>query len=283
MAQPAPKALLSEQDYLEGERTSHVRHEHVGGETYAMVGARDCHGLIAGNLFAALRPNVRGSSCQLFNADMKLRVQVAGEVVFYYSDLLLSCDPEDRGAYFRSGPCLIVEILSEATERIDRREKLYAYTQIPSLREYLLLAQDPVEAELHRREVDTWKTLRFTEGTVPLACLNLEIPLATMCEDVSLPDASPSTCEDRGKLGVDPVYFPLQRPLRSLLCDGSTDLTAPVIVIRGANLYICGRRWLKRENESGATAKPVVNKATLQRSVASVMGARTWQRQCLHQ
>jgi len=30
-------------------------------------------------------------------------------------------------------------VLSEGTARIDRREKLLAYTQIPTLREYLLL------------------------------------------------------------------------------------------------------------------------------------------------
>ena len=190
MVQPALKDLLSETEYLEGERTTEIRHEYIGGETYAMGGASDRHGLVALNLATALRPHVRGTDCQLFIADMKLRVQVAGEVAFYYPDLLLSCDPEDRETYFRSRPCLIVEILSEATARIDRREKLYAYTQIPSLREYLLLSQDRVEAELHRRGDDTWKTLRFTEGAVPLACLNLEIPLATIYEDVPTPEVS---------------------------------------------------------------------------------------------
>ena len=189
MVQPALKDLLSEKEYLEGERASEIRHEYVGGETYAMGGASDRHGLIALNLATALRPHLRGTDCQLFIADMKLRVQVAGEVAFYYPDLLLSCDPEDRETYFRSRPCLIVEILSEATARIDRREKLYAYTQIPSLREYLLLSQDRVEAELHRREGDSWKTLRFTGGAVRLACLDLEIPLATVYEDVPTPEA----------------------------------------------------------------------------------------------
>ncbi|WP_373053979.1 Uma2 family endonuclease [Thioalkalivibrio sp.] len=189
MAQVAPRQRVSEQEYLEGERTTEVRHEFVGGETYAMVGASDRHGLMALNLATALHPHVRGTDCQLFMADMKLRVEVAGEVAFYYPDLLLSCDPQDRETYFRQRPCLIVEVLSEATARIDRREKLYAYTQIPSLQEYLLLAQDRIEAELHRREGETWTTLRFTEGAVPCTCLNLDIPLATIYEDVPLRDA----------------------------------------------------------------------------------------------
>jgi Uma2 family endonuclease len=187
MVRPAQTVTLSEQEYLEGERNSEVRHEYIAGETYAMVGASDRHGLIAGNLFAALRPHVRGTDCQLFMADMKLRVEAAGEVAFYYPDLLLSCDPGDRETYFRSRPCLIVEVLSEGTARIDRREKLFAYTQIPTLREYLLLSQDRVRAELHRRDADSWTTLDFTEGAVPFACLGCDIPLAVIYEDVPLP------------------------------------------------------------------------------------------------
>lgn len=86
---------LSVDDYLEGERQSEVRHEYIGGEVYGMVGASDRHNLIAGNLFAVLRPLVRGTPCQLFMADMKVHLSVAGEDAFYYPDLMLACDPTD--------------------------------------------------------------------------------------------------------------------------------------------------------------------------------------------
>jgi len=48
-----------------------------------MVAASDRHGLIAGNRFAALRPHLRGTGCQLFVAGMKLRIEAAGETAFY--------------------------------------------------------------------------------------------------------------------------------------------------------------------------------------------------------
>ena len=201
MVRTARMVTLSEQAYLEGERTSEVRHEYVAGETYAMVGASDRHGLIALNLATALRPHVRGTDCQLFMADMKLRLEAAGETAFYYPDLLLSCDPEDRETYFRSHPCLIVEVLSEGTARIDRREKLFAYTQIPTLREYLLLSQNRVRAELHRRAAGSWETLHFTEGTVPCQCLGIDIPLAVIYEDVPLPEPGTETGE------AEPGFF----------------------------------------------------------------------------
>jgi Uma2 family endonuclease len=147
---------VSAEDYLRGELHSEVRHEFIDGQIYAMVGASRRHGLIALNLASLLRPRLRGTPCQLFVADMKVRLRIAGEEVFYYPDLVLSCDPEDREDYFVSRPCLIIEVLSEATERIDRREKMLAYQTIPTFNEYLLVAQDLPRVEVYRRRND-WR------------------------------------------------------------------------------------------------------------------------------
>ena len=48
------------------------------------------------NIFAALRPLLRGTPCQLFANDMKVRLKISQQDIFYYPDLLLSCDPTDR-------------------------------------------------------------------------------------------------------------------------------------------------------------------------------------------
>lgn len=186
MTEHAMRQPLTVDDYLAGEEASEIRHEYIAGEVYAMVGASDRHNLVAGNLFAALRPHVRGGPCQLFMADMKVRVAAAAQDAFYYPDLMLACDPADRHTYYRERPCLLVEVLSEATQRIDRREKLLAYTALPSLEEYLILSQDRPLAELHRR-ADDWRVRRFAEGTVPIACLGVDVALATVYEDVPLP------------------------------------------------------------------------------------------------
>ncbi len=176
---------LSVEDYLRGEEGGDVRHEYIGGEVYAMVGTSDRHNLIAVNLATALRPHIRGTPCRLFMSDMKVRLRVASDDAFYYPDLMLACDPEDRATYYRTRPCLIVEVLSDTTQRIDRREKLLAYTSIDSLQEYLLLSQNGIEATLHRR-VDGWRGKTVTTGDVGLQCLDLAVPLATIYEDVPL-------------------------------------------------------------------------------------------------
>ncbi|RMD68739.1 MAG: Uma2 family endonuclease, partial [Gammaproteobacteria bacterium] len=92
--------FVSVEDYLKGELTSEVRHEYIAGQVYAMVGGNRRHGLIAGNLLVALHPKAREKGCQLFIADMKVRICIADEDIFYYPDLLLTCDPEDREPYY---------------------------------------------------------------------------------------------------------------------------------------------------------------------------------------
>ncbi len=158
---------VSIQDYLAGEQQTEIRHEYINGTTHAIGGASAAHNLIAGNVFAVLHAAARNSPRQVFMADMKVYLKIAEEDVFYYPDLLVSCDPEDREAYFRSSPCLIVEVLSPATERIDRREKFMAYTSLPSLQEYVLIARDRQVIMVFQRK-NSWKPEMF-QGREPFS------------------------------------------------------------------------------------------------------------------
>jgi Uma2 family endonuclease len=172
----ASKYPLSVEAYLEGELISETRHEYIDGQIYAMVGASDRHGLILNALAFALTPASRKKGCQLFTSDMKLRLEIAGKPIFYYPDLLLACDVSDRNTYFRDNPCLIVEVLSESTERIDRREKLLAYQTLPSMKEYLLVSQNIRCVEIYRRSND-WGAEYVTTGALRLECLDADLAL----------------------------------------------------------------------------------------------------------
>jgi Uma2 family endonuclease len=69
-------------------------------------------------------------------------------------------------------------VLSESTERIDTREKLFAYRNIEALEEYALLAQDRREATVYRR-ADGWGATRLRDGAeLELASVGLRLPLA---------------------------------------------------------------------------------------------------------
>ena len=152
-----------------------------------MGGASRAHGLLVMSLSALLLPAARQKHCQLFAADMKLRLDHDGASYFYYPDLVLSCDPADRDPLFVRTPCLLVEVLSPSTERIDTREKLLAYRLLPSLREYLLLRQDTLHAELYQRRDDggwTHQRLKQPDDAFSLLCLQVSVSLRDIYADI---------------------------------------------------------------------------------------------------
>ena len=176
-------STLSVEDYLAGEAEAEQRHEYIDGRVYAMTGASRQHGLIVSNLVAGLRPLVRGRGCQLFSNDMKVRLRIAGQDIFYYPDLLLSCAADDRETYYCTKPCAIVEVLSESTGRIDRREKFLAYTTLPSLHDYLLVSQTRREVWHYRRARD-WAEEVLTDGDLALECLGIGLPIESIYEEI---------------------------------------------------------------------------------------------------
>ncbi len=158
---------LTEQDYLADELNADVRHEYIDGQIYAMAGANERHNRIVGNVFFHLRAAARGGHCGVFASDMKLKI--TWRKAYYYPDVMLVCNAQDNGEYYKQQPCLITEVLSPSTANIDRREKLQAYWQIPSLRYFLLISADRIRVEYFIRDVnDEWQTA-FLEADESLA------------------------------------------------------------------------------------------------------------------
>jgi Uma2 family endonuclease len=179
---------ISHQEYQEGEQLSDIRHEYLAGQVFAMAGAGEKHNRIAGNLFFHLRAAARGKPCGVFISDMKLRVEQND--AYYYPDVMVTCDPEDSELLHKRLPCLIVEVLSPATEAIDRREKLIAYRSLPSLRYYLLVSQEKRQVECYARAADgRWLiTVVDNEGVLEFICddLKASFSLDDIYEDVRL-------------------------------------------------------------------------------------------------
>ena len=57
-----------------------------------------------------------------------------------------------------SNPSVVVEVLSETTEKCDRGDKWEAYRRVPSLTDYLLVSQTVPHIEHFQREADgSWR------------------------------------------------------------------------------------------------------------------------------
>jgi Uma2 family endonuclease len=176
--------VLTPEEYLSHEARSEVRHEYLGGMLYAMAGASEEHNIISLNLAAALRSHLRDKPCRVFMADMKVRVHIATEHVFYYPDVMVAGDARDTDRYSKRYPKVLIEVLSQETERTDRREKFLSYSGIETLEEYVLVAQDKVEVTIFRR-TNQWQPEMVTE-TLQLPSLEFLLPLSSIYDGVKL-------------------------------------------------------------------------------------------------
>ena len=183
MGEPARLRRLTAEEYLREEATSPVKRELVEGVPYAMAGAGRAHNLIVTNLVLLLGPLARRKGCRLYVADMKLKV---GEATFYYPDLMAVCAPPPESPLYEEAPCLVVEVVSEATEAIDRREKLWRYREIPSLQAYLLVDSRERRGEGYFRQGEGWLyRLWEGEGEVEVACLEARFSVSALYEGVA--------------------------------------------------------------------------------------------------
>jgi Uma2 family endonuclease len=176
---------ISSQAYIKLENKSDIKHEFVGGYIYAMVGASRAHNLIAHALSSTIRSHIAGSGCRVYISDMKLYAKTKEDEVFYYPDIMVSCDDNPPSDYFEDKPKLIVEVLSESTESKDRLEKLNVYTKIPSLLEYVLVSQNKACVDIYRNIDNSWLLNTYVSGeTVLLDSIGLSIPIETIYTDV---------------------------------------------------------------------------------------------------
>jgi Uma2 family endonuclease len=178
-------AILALEQYLESEKNSPVRHEMVEGQLFMMADATDRHNIIAGNIFAALHSPSAKSACQIFMSDMKL-VLLEDVPIGYYPDVMVVCDPTDRHSLYRTKPCLVIEVSSRDTKRIDQVEKKGNYLRLDSLKAYVLVHQDEQVVELHRKLEDgTWAYEQYQAGeSFALPCPETSITLEQIYEGV---------------------------------------------------------------------------------------------------
>ena len=154
---------ISPEEYLEFEHHSDIKHEYIDGEVYAMAGTTKAHNTISLNLAILFREKLKNSNCQTFMADIK--VNISNKKRFFYPDIVVTCDDnDDVNAYDIKFPKVIVEVLSESTEKFDRGKKFQYYRTIPSLQEYILVSSQEYLIECFRRTKNDLWTLQTYEG-----------------------------------------------------------------------------------------------------------------------
>lgn len=178
---------LTPEEYLVFEETSDLKHEYRQGQAYAMAGASNNHVLIAGNLFALIRFQIRGKNCRAYISDTKVKIESLK--TYYYPDIAVSCDQRDQKlTQYISHPCLIVEVLSESTEAFDRGDKFADYRQLESLKEYVLISQHIQRIDtFYKNEQGQWILYSYSENDqLMLKSINFYVSISEIYEDVTL-------------------------------------------------------------------------------------------------
>ena len=192
-----PRNFLTEEQYLELDRAAEYKSEYYDGEMFAMAGADLAHGRVVMNTGAAVHTQLRGTPCQGLATNMRVRVGSAAR--YAYPDLIVVCGkPEvlDHRQDILTNPTVIIEVLSPSTADFDRGFKFVAYTGIPSLRQYVLIATDRASIEVFTRQPDgLWappaKAARL-EDSIELESIGCRLSLTDVYERVEFPPAEAS-------------------------------------------------------------------------------------------
>jgi Uma2 family endonuclease len=106
-----------------------------------MARANYRHTLIKDNLAGEMGNQLEDSPCRVLTSDMRVKVEATG--LYTYPDIAVLChEPqcEDELRDTLLNPRVLVEVLSDSTEKYDRGAKFGHYRRIPSLQEYVLVA-----------------------------------------------------------------------------------------------------------------------------------------------
>jgi Uma2 family endonuclease len=185
----SPVSFFSVEEYLQLEQTSEVRHEYLGGQVFAMSGGSKEHNTISLNIASTLRSHLRGGYCRAFMADMKVNIELNSrhnKSIYYYPDVVVTCDSDEQDRFSLNYPCLIIEVLSPSRGITDKREKLVNYRTLESLQEYVLVSQDKIKVEVYRKD-NQGNWLMQTLGKddeLRLDSIDLTLTMAQIYEDV---------------------------------------------------------------------------------------------------
>jgi len=182
-------------EYLEFERQSPERHEFYRGEMFLMTGASRWHNLVVTNLCREVSQKLKDRPCRVYPSDLRVHAGDCG--LYTYPDVTIVCGEEeylDDHQDTLLNPLVLIEVLSDSTEKYDRGRKFEMYRTIDSLRAYVLVSQDRALVELYELQDDRcWKfsVASGLDEDISIDSLQIELALAEIYDKVEFPPPEP--------------------------------------------------------------------------------------------
>lgn len=189
-AETSEVKLYSISEYLALEEKSLEKNEYHNGKIMAISGGSLAHAILGGNISTQLNIgiNTNQQDCLVTNCDLKVFIEKVNR--FVYPDAAVLCDDatyhkSDKNAI--TNPIIIIEVLSDSTEKYDRGEKFRMYSSLPSFKEYILIDQhQPIVDILYREDATYWKmqTTIGLDKTFPIHTLGFDIKMADLYKKI---------------------------------------------------------------------------------------------------
>ena len=176
-----PSPLLSPEQYLEIDSRAELPSEYYDGVMYPIEATTFRHDDIQSNLSGFVKPALRNSTCHSHGPTVRVRLP---NKRYAYPDLFVVCgkiEREDKKYDTALNPVVIFEVLSPSTGDFDRGGKADLYRAIPTVRDYVIIAQDEVLVQRYaRQEAGKWllETFDSIADILHLDSIGLKIPLS---------------------------------------------------------------------------------------------------------
>lgn len=156
-------------EFLELTKDSEERYEYIDGQIYLLSSPKTPHQLAVSELFVIFYHRFQGDKCQPIVApyDITLR-RHAGDINIVQPDIVVICDLEEQlgeDGYYKGTPALVVEILSDLTQRKDILSKLELYME-SGISEYWIVDPGSKEITIYlfsEKKIDRRRTYREQE------------------------------------------------------------------------------------------------------------------------
>ena len=187
---------MTVEDFLALDRENlDQKYAFINGEMVAMAGGSTNHGILIGNTYTLIYSHLRRGPCFAF-VEGTLKI----EDDCHLPDIMVTCNEQDltENKTYIEHPKLVIEVLSPSTEKYDRMDKVWIYTQCPSIQEYILVNWDiMIVQKMNRKGTEgldyfQWIDRFYHQGeNVELETIGLSISVDDIYEKVTLPPLDP--------------------------------------------------------------------------------------------
>jgi Uma2 family endonuclease len=177
----AARRRMTVAEFLEWDDGTDKHFELIDGAPVAMAPPNDVHSTIMMSFGAELKARLKPPCRPMAQAGI---ARSQDDDTCYEADIAVACGPPTGG--ITTEPVVLVEILSPSTASHDRKVKLPAYRELPSVQEVILVSARQRKVEIYRRSAG-WRVENLVgDATFRLESVGVEIGLDAIYDGTGL-------------------------------------------------------------------------------------------------